>query len=391
MDFHLDIGTILLTLVIGNVATALLVATYRFRVPVHKALSRFALSKWLQSACWLLVLMREVWSSPVLVLLANALFLAGGSLEIIALLILAEVFDVRSRRYLIIIASAGALAYGLVYFGHGSEDLRIVTASLTTSFALFWAAFRLLFSRKNSSMLSLMGLAYGIIASAILVRGLAPLFSDKAMNVFSGGIVQHLYYLGMFLFMIIGTAGFVLLLREKAYERLQRMATYDELTGVLNRRAFSQQAEEVVRIAAVRKEPVSFLLLDIDHFKRLNDSYGHLVGDGVLRGFAVSVGNCLGPRDLFGRFGGEEFAVLLQGADEAASEETAERIRKEIMDSRLEGMEGHSIQYTVSIGVITIVPQRQTRLDLLYKLGDAALYRAKHGGRNRVERGSAAT
>ncbi|MBY9079395.1 GGDEF domain-containing protein [Paenibacillus sp. HN-1] len=388
MDFHLDIGTILLTLVIGNIATALLVATYRFRVPVHRTLSSFALSKWLQSACWLLVLMRGVWPFSTLVLLGNALFLVGGSLEIIALLILAEVLDGWSRRYFIVIASAGILAYGLVYFGHGSEDLRIAAASLTASFFLFWAAIRLLLSRKNSSLLSLMGLGYIVIASAIMVRGLTALFTDKAMNVFSDGLVQHAYYLGMFLFMIIGSAGFVLLLREKAYERLQRMAAYDELTGVLNRRAFRQQAEEAVRNAAVRKEPVSFLLLDIDHFKRLNDSYGHLVGDEALQSFTVSVGNCLNPRDLFGRFGGEEFAVLLKGADEAASEETSERIRKAVMNSRLEG---HSLQYTVSIGVVTIVPQRQTRLDQLYKLGDAALYRAKHGGRNQVVRGSAAT
>lgn len=103
--------------------------------------------------------------------------------------------------------------------------------------------------------------------------------------------------------MFLGTAGFMLLSREQSYAELERVTTYDELTGVLNRRAFVLRAQPLIAAAAKEKMPFSFMLLDVDHFKQVNDTYGHDTGDRVLQDFARRIEHQLGSGDLFGRFG----------------------------------------------------------------------------------------
>lgn len=103
--------------------------------------------------------------------------------------------------------------------------------------------------------------------------------------------------------MFLWTAGFMLLSRERIYAELERVSTYDELTGILNRRAFVQRAGPLLDTAAKEATPFSFLLLDVDHFKSINDTYGHDTGDKVLRDFASKIEGQLANGDLFGRFG----------------------------------------------------------------------------------------
>ncbi|NGM83550.1 diguanylate cyclase [Paenibacillus sp. 7124] len=383
MDFQLDIRTMLITLILGNMFMVLLIFAYRFRSPYDQANSSFAVSKWLQAAGWLLVLIRDNLPGPHLILLSNALILGGVGLEIIALLMMAGEFRAGARRYYVIITTLSVLSFGLIYFFHNSDNLRIASASLAAVLFVGFPAYRFTTSKEGSPLQTVMGLVYSVLASILLARAFSALFSERDMNIFSPGLAQHLYYIGMFLIMILGTVGFVLLSRERSYDELKRMANVDELTGILNRRAFIVQAQLAAAAAAERREPISFLLIDIDHFKRVNDNYGHVAGDSALRNFAATVEFLLGPRDLFGRYGGEEFAILLPGAGEEESDRKAEQLRQAVMNSRIEG---HNLQYTISIGVITVIPDNKPQLDLLYKLSDAALYKAKDEGRNRVVR-----
>lgn len=125
------------------------------------------------------------------------------------------------------------------------------------------------------------------------------------------------------------------------------------------------------------------MLLDLDYFKQVNDTYGHDTGDIVLEEFASTIKNNLGNGDLFGRLGGEEFAVILCGVDEQSCDQKAEALREAIMNTSTNKVQQG---YTVSIGVITIMPDQEISINNLYKLSDKALYQAKQEGRNRVIR-----
>jgi diguanylate cyclase (GGDEF)-like protein len=169
---------------------------------------------------------------------------------------------------------------------------------------------------------------------------------------------------------------------ERANRELERLATRDALTDASNRRHFLEIAAGRIEQMAANGEALAMLIIDIDHFKRINDSYGHLAGDEALRRFADAVRSELSDRDLFARLGGEEFAVLLVVDDALTAGRVAERIRSRIEALRVTS-DGNQFGLTVSVGVAHC-----TRLDDTVEralgMADRALYEAKSGGRNRV-------
>lgn len=171
--------------------------------------------------------------------------------------------------------------------------------------------------------------------------------------------------------------------RKAMIEQLRRQATQDSLTGLSNRRHFFAQGE--IELARVRRygAALSLLMLDVDHFKRINDSHGHKAGDIVLRQLSTTLRETLRPVDVIGRLGGEEFAVLLPGTKLAEAIEVAERLREIIAASEVKREAGLPLRFTVSIGVVSL-EQPDSNLDTLLSLADRALYQAKAGGRNRV-------
>jgi len=171
---------------------------------------------------------------------------------------------------------------------------------------------------------------------------------------------------------------------QKAMEaKLVELANTDSLTGLANRRHFlAQLARELARIQRFG-EPAALLMLDLDHFKHINDSYGHATGDEVLRAFAGILRDNSRQTDLPGRLGGEEFAVLLPHTDLDAAQALAERIRRG-MESLPLAAGGHPFQASVSIGCARLDPH-DAHPDVVLARADQALYRAKNGGRNRVE------
>ena len=163
---------------------------------------------------------------------------------------------------------------------------------------------------------------------------------------------------------------------------LLRIASVDPLTGALNRRSFSERAAAELNRARRFAKPACVLMLDADHFKSVNDRYGHGGGDAVLCALVRAVGETLRPTDLLGRLGGEEFAVLLPDADLESARAVAERIRQRIADLRVPEP-GGTIAFTVSIGAAACEAQETTVQPALDR-ADAALYQAKAQGRNRV-------
>ena len=166
-------------------------------------------------------------------------------------------------------------------------------------------------------------------------------------------------------------------------EKLVKMATTDPLTGLNNRRSFFEMAERE-RLKALRfHHPYSAMMLDIDHFKSVNDTYGHNIGDEVLKFVADILKSILRDIDILGRLGGEEFAIVLPETPMADALKAAERIRAAVEDFTLE-TETCTISVTISIGVVQMSDAEEDNETLL-NMADALLYQAKESGRNRVE------
>lgn len=162
--------------------------------------------------------------------------------------------------------------------------------------------------------------------------------------------------------------------------RLHREATHDPLTGLLNRGALLRS---MVQMAARRPAPqAALLMLDLDHFKRINDTHGHMTGDDVLRHFTRQLAQTLRPADIAARYGGEEFIAVLMDADRDAALEIAERIRHRVETTALRDEQGNAIHYTVSIGIAMLKPGDS--FEEAVKKADNRLYEAKRQARNRV-------
>jgi diguanylate cyclase (GGDEF)-like protein/PAS domain S-box-containing protein len=166
--------------------------------------------------------------------------------------------------------------------------------------------------------------------------------------------------------------------------KLEQQAHEDYLTGTSNRRYFMELAEQELNRAARYDNQLSIFMMDIDFFKRINDTYGHKAGDQVLKKLAEVCRETLREVDILGRVGGEEFAILLPETDREESIEVAERLRAALAEAKVQlEADGLAIQFTVSIGVASLVSKNNT-LDMLLNLADKALYKAKESGRNKI-------
>lgn len=172
---------------------------------------------------------------------------------------------------------------------------------------------------------------------------------------------------------------------EALAKRLYDQSTRDALTGIFNRRVFDERFASETSFAERHRSPLGILMMDLDNFKQVNDSYGHVGGDAALRLFAQTVQSMIRAEDVFARFGGEEFALLVRGSDRTSVLDFAERVRGKTQS--LQVVEGNArFSFTVSIGV-AMLSECQTRPvgPALLALADERVYKAKRAGRNRVE------
>lgn len=249
-------------------------------------------------------------------------------------------------------------------------------ANFFTGQFFFEAPERLFFSRQAKQ--------FGFDESAYLnALEKAPVFSTehvKAMMEFFTRLAQ-----------IMGEMGLARVQLKQANDSLQasealyrQQATTDFLTGLPSRRSFIMRLEdELARLSRSADQPVALLMLDLDHFKQINDRCGHTTGDALLRHFALLVADELRRIDMAGRIGGEEFAIVLPGADAVDAMAFARRLCERVASSTL-CPHGESLSFTVSIGV-TSLRASDSAPDIALARADRALYRAKQLGRNRVE------
>jgi diguanylate cyclase (GGDEF)-like protein len=180
--------------------------------------------------------------------------------------------------------------------------------------------------------------------------------------------------------LIVGTLAFLLAHRDEAERALQRLATLDGLTGTLNHRALLERAAEQLQLALRHGQPFTVLMLDLDHFKQINDQHGHPAGDRVLQLFAELLLGSVRQGDVVGRYGGEEFCVLLPLSNLDAARAVDQRLRERLVDE-LNPLVGFEVNF--SAGAAVLEAQRET-LEQLVSRADHALYAAKHAGRGQL-------
>ncbi|MGE4313813.1 MAG: PleD family two-component system response regulator [Pseudobdellovibrionaceae bacterium] len=169
-----------------------------------------------------------------------------------------------------------------------------------------------------------------------------------------------------------------------SFEMSLSMALTDTLTGLYNRRYFEVHLAKILEKVNESQKPVGLLYMDIDHFKSINDNYGHNVGDEVLKIFAKRLGDNLRSFDLVARLGGEEFVAVLPDTDKNMAYTIAERLRRSIMDAPFKTSYEEPLSVTTSIGGIVIDPGTENTITQVLERADGQLYKAKHGGRNSV-------
>lgn len=283
--------------------------------------------------------------------------------------------------------AALAVVLGLaLYFTlvRNEPGLRFVLSSLLAG-PLFLLNARTLSrgSFHDYPMRSLFALACAVHGVFLLLRPL--LFRLSEAGLFDANnrlIVSHFVVLEAIIAMTLMGFGALMLANEYHSHELRRLAEHDSLTNVLNRRSFLALLEKSLSLGRRKQQAMAVLLLDLDHFKNINDSWGHALGDAALRHFVATASTCLRNEDLIGRLGGEEFAILLCATELSEARSVGERLRSTIANQPLATARG-PLALSVSIGLATASAD-DTPESLLHR-ADSAMYQAKRNGRNRLE------
>jgi diguanylate cyclase (GGDEF)-like protein len=380
----IDIRTLMLALAIGNIGFAVLMAGYERAAlgTVNPALRTWTWARLVMGCAHLIS-----WSRPDLPqvwfgVLGSAALTLGIALEVAAYCIFFR-FE-RWKTGLAALTALVLLSYPMAQLcGASGQHLLVLRACVV---ALYCGATGLILLRRGEQS----SLLQAIIGTANLLVFLAA--GSRAWIGIHGGaltparpdLIESLGFLTGFLCMIVNGFGFLLLCKVRDDHLLARLASTDSLTGLATRRAFFERTASARTFTARLSKPIALMMLDIDHFKSLNDRYGHAAGDDALCVFAATAQQLLREHDIMGRLGGEEFALVLPGADLDGARQMAERLRQAVATVVMPN-HGDAFSMTVSIGVVRIAQDEHIKAALAR--ADEALFAAKRGGRNRVEAG----
>lgn len=329
-----------------------------------------------------LAALRGILPSLFTVVVSSGLFLFGQLLMIVGL----QRYCGRPVLWRPALDAIGALLIVILWLTYGSQHYQgrlflMALAHIVFSAVgayLAWRAPPRGFGSRFLGVFFLLGLLVAIYRIATL-----PVVVEQSDDLFDHNLIQQIY-LGFFSLGVLGLSiGLILLANERLRVELEFMATRDPMTGALNRRAFFSRA--AVEWARSRRsgQPLAAITSDIDFFKKVNDTHGHHIGDLVIKDFCQRTSQMLRIPDIFARFGGEEFVILLPDTGLSEAKQVAERIRKQIQKQPDKGLPA----YTISLGVAVVTGKtgQPESIEALLAIADEKLYRAKEGGRNRVE------
>jgi diguanylate cyclase (GGDEF)-like protein len=284
--------------------------------------------------------------------------------------------------------SLSSFLFALLWHFGATYAIRAMFTSLVLVVLFFGAMYQLLredgLSREPSRKVSVVLIALTAIPMAIRVFVLLPHYADHTMTAGSFPLESILGFIPSILLSQGLGLVFLMMQRERGEERAKTLAITDALTGCLNRRALEDRVR--AELAYTKRVGRSFavLVVDLDHFKKINDTYGHATGDAVLVHAAKILSGVVRPSDLVARYGGEEFCILLRDSNTMSAATVAERVCTSLRESPID-VEGKSLVARASVGVSVYEHASSESWELVFQRADAALYRAKQGGRDRFE------
>lgn len=380
MPLVLDVPTMLLMIAAASLAMAGSLAAARPQRSEGTGL--WALGLMLHAATYVLYTLRGTvpdWASIVLanMLLAGTFALALGA-----------VCQFRGQALpwarMLVPVAAMAVLYAVFIDDYRARIMVAGTLAPLQIGLVLWALWRPQpLAQRRGAWLFTVGAGLQLLLLA--VRGMqAAAHAIPLDGLMRGTPMQSFVFMAAFVVVILTSLGFILMTKDRADADNRYFAVHDELTGAANRRALTQALDRDVARAVRAGESYALMMLDIDHFKAVNDTHGHHAGDQVLCHVAAVLRARLRAQDLVGRYGGEEFMLLLPNTTLGGAAALAETLR-EVMEQTPCLHEGRSIAVTVSIGVCGAHLENANGWDRLIQAADQALYRAKAAGRNRVE------
>lgn len=276
-----------------------------------------------------------------------------------------------------------AIASGITLYDPTLATGRVLIIGLNYSTINVLTAYELLRNARHSTTAKCLAIMNILNAVIINWRGIHIVRTASFNTYFTTGWTTSAYVLWTNVSLLMTTVGLIVLILEELNTKLARQAIEDPLTGLLNRRALHSITPKEFLELQDEHNSLGLLMLDIDHFKAVNDTYGHTTGDALLKHFANEVSCCLRSTDILYRIGGEEFLIIIPGVSITSTHTLGERIRAHVEQTPLR-TDQEIIYHTVSIGC-SVSSTHDSCLDSVLERADTALYCAKEHGRNKVE------
>lgn len=334
-----------------------------------------------QATAWILFGLRDEIPDWLSIVGANSLLSLAFAQQVHAV----RLFGGLPVRRVAVYAPAVAVLLDEIVFTYAvpSMLMRLLTATPLFSLQMIQGGLSLVSSAAVSRRSGRLTAAAFFALAAVLAARVVyeSLHTEVLRSAFWDSPMQTIVFSFASLFVVVATLGFVLMCSDQLHQEIERQAMLDPLTGISNRRTLDVLAVQALATAQRHDRPLALLLVDADHFKRINDDCGHAAGDEALRLLAATLKRGLRNEDLLGRLGGEEFVAVLPESDEAAALASAERLRRAVEELEFT-VGGRSMPLRISIGVATL--RAGDDFAALLRRADAAMYAAKRAGRNCV-------
>ena len=363
---------------------------YRYEGGSKRALSFFVSGQLMRAIGISLISLRGDIPLQLSAHAGNILYYVGVALEMFAFTLVSP-SRLRIQVPLIAVTVTGALLFAnidLLYPDQAVAKTHYVLVSSLVIGSLYTLGGLSLLGATYSSQLR-KGLGAIFIVLALCFFGRVHLSFAHSMSIFTPNWIQSLTFVVILIASIVCSIGFMLLMHEAADQSLKLAATTDMLTGLANRRRLKEVLDTEFFRLKRSGAPFSLIMLDVDHFKRFNDRYGHVQGDECLKAIGQAIKTSVRrPSDLAARFGGEEFVVIVPETNANGALALAERIRRAIARLAIPHEDNTAAPHvTASLGVVTRYASELETPESLVELADQALYQAKQSGRNRTQIG----